>query len=120
MLRIKGTIGDWPVDLTVEMDDADWARLAQNLPVAAVTPAASAAPAPAPAAGAPVDQLWLAAQDLLRRSGSSEGPQLLDELAALAGSSGAAKGLLVRLRHSPKVKIEVREGVQVFNWVEGE
>ncbi|MFS2125645.1 hypothetical protein [Pseudomonas sp. Pseusp97] len=115
MLRIKGTIGDWPVDLTVEMDDADWARLAQNLPVAAA-PAATAVPTPA--VGAPVDQLWLAAQDLLRRSGSSEGPQLLDELAALAGSSGAAKGLLVRLRHSPKVKIEVREGVQVFNWVE--
>ncbi|WP_448679072.1 hypothetical protein [Pseudomonas nicosulfuronedens] len=114
MLRIKGTIGDWPVDLTVEMDDADWARLAQNLPASAVAPVATAAPA----AVSPVDQLWLAAQDLLRRSGSSEGPQLLDELAALAGSSGAAKGLLVRLRHSPKVKIEVREGVQVFNWVE--
>ncbi|WP_447745352.1 hypothetical protein [Pseudomonas nicosulfuronedens] len=113
MLRIKGTIGDWPVDLSVEMDDADWARLAQNLP-AAVVPVAAAAPV----ASAPVDQLWLAAQDLLRRSGSSEGPQLLDELAALAGSSGAAKGLLVRLRHSPKVKIAVREGVQVFNWVE--
>lgn len=116
MLRIKGTIGEWPVDLTVEMDDADWARLAQNLPAIAATPAATAVPAPT--ASAPVDQLWLAAQDLLRRSGSSEGPQLLDELAALAGSSGAAKGLLVRLRHSPKVKIEVREGVQVFNWVE--
>lgn len=116
MLRIKGTIGDWPVDLTVEMDDADWARLAQNLPAAAVVPVAAAAPAPA--AVAPVDQLWLAAQDLLRRSGSSEGPTLLEELVALAGSSGAAKGLLVRLRHSPKVKIEVREGVQVFTWAE--
>jgi len=116
MLRIKGAIGDWPVDLSVEMDDADWARLAQHLPVAAMAPVVAAAPAPT--AGASVDQLWLAAQDLLRRSGSSEGPQLLDELAALAGSSGAAKGLLVRLRHSPKVKIEVREGVQVFNWVE--
>lgn len=115
MLRIKGTIGDWPVDLSVEMDDADWARLAQNLPAAAVAPAAAAAPE---SAGAPVDQLWLAAQDLLRRSGSSEGPQLLDELAALAGSAGAAKGLLVRLRHSPKVKIEVRDGVQLFTWAE--
>lgn len=116
MLRIKGTIGDWPVDLTVEMDDADWAKLAQNLPAAIVAPPAAAVPAPA--TSGPVDQLWLAAQDLLRRSGSSEGPQLLDELVALAGSSGAAKGLLVRLRHSPKVKIEVRDGVQVFNWIE--
>lgn len=108
MLRIKGTIGDWPVDLTVEMDDADWAKLAQNLPKAVV----------APAAPAPADRLWLAAQDLLQRSGSCEGPQLMDELEALAGSAAAAKGLLVRLRHNPKVKIEVREGVQVFNWIE--
>ncbi|WP_371232965.1 hypothetical protein ACAW63_08340 [Pseudomonas sp. QE6] len=113
MLRIKGTIGDWPVDLTVEMDDADWARLAQNLPTAAVARAA-----PAAVSSGPADQLWLAAQDLLRRSGSIEGPQLMNELEALAGSAGAAKGLLVRLRHSPKVKIEVREGVQVFNWAE--
>ena len=115
MLRIKGTIGDWPVDLTVEMDDADWAKLAQNLPKAVVAPAAPAAPV---AATAPADRLWLAAQDLLQRSGSCEGPQLMDELEALAGSAAAAKGLLVRLRHNPKVKIEVREGVQVFNWVE--
>lgn len=110
MLRIKGTIGDWPVDLTVEMDDADWARLAQNVPAVPV--------ASAPPVGGPADQLWLAAQDLLRRGGSIEGPQLLDELAVLAGSAGAAKGLLVRLRHCPKVKIEAREGAQVFNWVE--
>ncbi|MFV3306391.1 hypothetical protein ACNFBT_14030 [Pseudomonas sp. NY15181] len=116
MLRIKGTIGDWPVDLTVEMDDADWARLAQNLPVNVAAPTAAAGATPV--ASAPVDQLWLAAQDLLRRSGGTEGPQLMSELEALAGSAGAAKGLLVRLRHSPKVKIEVREGVQVFNWVE--
>jgi hypothetical protein len=27
MLRIRGSIGDWPVDLTLEMDDSDWARL---------------------------------------------------------------------------------------------
>lgn len=114
MVRIRGTIGEMPVDLTVELDDADWARLAQNLPAAAVQPPAAA---PLPTANDPADRLWRAAQDLLRRSGSSEGPQLLDELAALAGGSGAAKGLLVRLRHSPKVKIEVRDGVQVFSWL---
>ena len=26
MLRIRGTVGDLPVDLTLELDDADWAR----------------------------------------------------------------------------------------------
>ncbi|MNN86289.1 hypothetical protein D3C81_2036940 [compost metagenome] len=66
----------------------------------------------------PADQLWLAAQDLLRRAGMTEGPQLLDELEALAGSVGGAKGLLVRLRHNPRVRVEVREGTQVFIWDE--
>lgn len=32
MLRIKGHVGDWPVDLTVEMDAEDWLQLAAHLP----------------------------------------------------------------------------------------
>ncbi len=116
MVRIRGTIGDWPVDLTLELDDADWARLAQSLPVAAVVP--SAPVTAQPAAAGPADKLWLAAQDLLRRSGSTEGPELMDELEALAGSTGAAKGLLVRLRHDARVKVEVRDGAQVFAWAD--
>ncbi len=35
MLRIKGRVGDWPVDLTVEMDAEDWAQLAAHLPLEA-------------------------------------------------------------------------------------
>ena len=31
MLRIRGTVGDLPVDLTLELDDADWARLRAQL-----------------------------------------------------------------------------------------
>ncbi|KAF1053232.1 MAG: hypothetical protein GAK43_01519 [Stenotrophomonas maltophilia] len=27
MLRIRGTIGDQPVDLTVELEEGDWQRL---------------------------------------------------------------------------------------------
>ncbi|MCY1460748.1 hypothetical protein D9M71_783340 [compost metagenome] len=114
-MRIRGMIGDWPVDLTVELDEADWQRLAG----ARQQSTGSGAPQLAVAVPAsPADQLWLAAQDLLRRAGSSEGPQLLDELEALAGSVGGAKGLLVRLRHNPHVKVEVREGTQVFIWDE--
>jgi hypothetical protein len=45
MLRIRGTIGDWPVDLTLEMDDADWARLGAQVQV--VKSEASEAPAKA-------------------------------------------------------------------------
>lgn len=33
MLRIRGSIGDWPVDLTLEMDDSDWARFGAQLQV---------------------------------------------------------------------------------------
>ncbi|MCP1642888.1 hypothetical protein J2T41_002507 [Pseudomonas citronellolis] len=118
-MRIRGSIGDWPVDLSLELDEEEWQRLGAALRHAPVAPvAAPVAPVDnPPVAPSGTDRLWLAARDLLRRAGSCEGPQLLDELAALAGSAGAAKGLLVRLRHSPDVRIEVREGTQVFTWV---
>ncbi len=47
MLRIKGRIGEWPVDLSVEMDQEDWAQLAALLPRAS---ASAVAPAPTPVA----------------------------------------------------------------------
>ena len=58
MVRIRGTIGDWPVDLTVELDDSDWAKLGAQLPVAD-------APVSQPAAR-PVNQddaVWEATKD---------------------------------------------------------
>lgn len=79
MVRIRGSIGDWPVDLTLELDAEDWRQLAQHVPPPPLgEPQAAAARAPAPAA--PVDRLWQTAQDLLRGSGRIEGPQLLAEL----------------------------------------
>ena len=33
MVRIRGTIGDWPVDLTVELDESDWIKLGAQLHV---------------------------------------------------------------------------------------
>lgn len=80
MVRIRGSIGDWPVDLTLELDAEDWRQLAQHVPPPPLgEPQVAAARAPAPAA--PVDRLWQTAQDLLRGSGRIEGPQLLAELA---------------------------------------
>ncbi|MGS8174532.1 hypothetical protein ACU7A6_08395 [Pseudomonas aeruginosa] len=70
MVRIRGSIGDWPVDLTLELD------------------------------------------------AEVEGPQLLAELEAFSGNAGAAKQLLVRLRHDARVKVEVVDGTQVFVWLE--
>ena len=111
MLRIKGRIGDWPVDLTVEMDDGDWAQLAAHLPAQATV----AAPAPAPAN--PADHNWPLALELLQRGGSMEGPQLLAELSALAGGEAAGKRLLVRLRHCPQVQIESGAEAPLYRWV---
>mgnify|MGYP002718262867 CR=1 FL=1 len=64
MMRIRGRIGDWPVDLTLELDAEDWAQLAQHV---AVTPTAGAvAPAPTADAG---DALWQTALQLVRDAG---------------------------------------------------
>src|SRR5471030_3113905 len=76
MLRIRGSIGDWPVDLTLELDDSDWARLGAQLQVSKTEEAS------APAAK-PVNQdeaLWQIAKDLLRKAGQLSGPDLLEQL----------------------------------------
>ncbi len=63
------------------------------------------------------DRLWLTACQLLREAGACEGPQLLADLQALAGSAEAGKRLLVRLRHSPQVRVEQREDVPWYSWL---
>ena len=109
MLRIKGRVGDWPVDLTVEMDAEDWAWLAAHLPLEA--------PPGAVRSVSPVDEHWHQAQELLQRAGSLEGPQLLGDLAALAGGEAAGKRLLVRLRHCPQVQVESGEAAPLYRWI---
>lgn len=114
MLRIKGRIGEWPVDLSVEMDQEDWAQLAALLPRdSAVAPT----PAPVAVVAKAQDGLWQAAQDMLQRAGSLDGPQLLAELSALAGNAAAGKRLLVRLRHCPQVQIESGAEAPLYRWV---
>jgi hypothetical protein len=77
MVRIRGQIGPWPVDVTVELDAQDWAQLAQHTPPA-VPPVAS-------------DALWQTTLELLRQTGQIEGPQLLAQLAGLAGGGGSGQ-----------------------------
>lgn len=113
MMRIRGTIGELPVDLTLELDDSDWARLGVHLQTA--TPASDAVPA-----AVPVNQdenLWQAAQDLLREAGQLSGLELSDRLEALAGSAQAGKRLLVRLRHSAKVKVSSGGDTPQYSWI---
>jgi hypothetical protein len=113
MLRIRGTIGDLPVDLTLELDDGDWARLGAQLQA---TPAASTAAAPVvPAKHS--DDLWQSAQDLLSKAGQLSGLELLDQLEGLAGDASAAKRLLVRLRHSAKVKVTSGADTPLYSWI---
>jgi hypothetical protein len=113
MLRIRGTVGDLPVDLTLELDDADWARLGAQLQAAPVTAAAAAAVAPVKQS----DDLWQSAQDLLRNAGQLNGLELLDQLEGLAGDASAGKRLLVRLRHSAKVKVSSGGDTPLYSWV---
>ena len=112
MLRIRGTVGDLPVDLTLELDDSDWARLGAQL---------QAAPAPSAPAAVPVkqdDDLWQNAQDLLRKAGQLSGLELLDQLEGLAGDAQAGKRLLVRLRHSSKVKVSSGGDTPLYSWID--
>ena len=112
MLRIRGSIGDWPVDLTLEMDDADWARLGAQLQVEKTEVSAPAAK--------PLNQddaLWQVARDLLRKAGQLSGPDLLEQLEGLTGNAASGKRLLVRLRHSADVKVESGGDTPIFHWI---
>lgn len=116
MVRIRGRIGDWPVDLTVELEVAEWAQLAERLaPAVGGAPVAPTESTPA-AATTGGERLWALAQELLRRAGSIEGPQLFAELSALAGGEEAGKRLLVRLRHCPQVEVQADGDAPVYRW----
>lgn len=113
MVRIRGTIGDWPVDLTVELDESDWAKLGAQLPI-------SESPS-SPAPLKPVSQddaVWETTKDLLRKAGQISGPELLAQLEALTGSTGAGKRLLVRLRHCSQVNVQSGADSPLYSWVE--
>ncbi|MDD2046993.1 hypothetical protein [Pseudomonas putida] len=114
-MRIRGHIGDWPVDLTLELDPAEWAHLGGQL--AAVAPVATAAAVASTPSARPDDALWQAAREVLRNAGQLNGPELLEHLEGLAGSTAAGKRLLVRLRHSAEVKVESGADAPVYHWV---
>mgnify|MGYP003687816273 CR=1 FL=1 len=113
MMRIRGRIGDWPVDLTLELDAEDWAQLAQHVVVA---PKPGATEAPAPAVADTGDALWQTALQLVREAGQVEGPRLMTQLAALAGGEVAGKRLLVRLRHCEQIRMETGADAPIYHW----
>ncbi|WP_440091112.1 hypothetical protein [Pseudomonas putida] len=113
-MRIRGQIGDWPVDLTIELTPEEWAQLGRQTEVPMVAQAAATAAVVAPRQD---DGQWAAARDVLRLAGQMSGPELLDRLEGLAGSTAAGKRLLVRLRHSSEVKVESGVDAPMYNWV---
>jgi len=113
MLRIRGTVGAWPVDLTLELDEGDWAQLGAQLKAAKP----EAAPVVASKPANQDDKIWQIALDLLRDAGQISGPQLLDQLEGLTGSTAAGKRLLVRLRHSSQVKVESGQDAPLYSWI---
>lgn len=113
-MRIRGQIGDWPVDLTIELDPSEWAQLAHGQEAAAPT-AAQATTAAEPVARVD-DGQWAAACELLRQAGPVNGPELLDRLEVLTGSGPSAKRLLVRLRHCAQVRVQSGTDAPVFSW----
>jgi hypothetical protein len=118
MLRIRGTVGTVPVDLTVEMDPQDWAQLGTQL--GAHLNAQVGDRAQAETAGVKPktqdDALWRNALALLEAAGQISGPELLEQLEGLAGSIAAAKRLLVRLRHSVLVNVQSGADAPLYCW----
>lgn len=110
-VRIRGTIGEWPVDLSIELEPAEWAQLGRQVELAA--PVEKATPVPAMRQG---DDHWHAAREALRVAGQMTGPELLEQLEQLTGSTAAGKRLLVRLRHSAEVKVESTGDAPVYHW----
>ncbi|QYN00892.1 hypothetical protein K1T36_28155 [Pseudomonas protegens] len=113
MLRIRGSIGGWPVDLTLELDEGDWAQLGAQLQAAKPESVAVAAK---PASQD--DALWQTTKELLRKAGQLSGPELLEQLEGLAGSAAAGKRLLVRLRHCAEVKVVSGADTPIYSWVQ--
>jgi len=113
-VRIRGQIGDWPVDLSIELEPAEWAQLGRQLNVPEVVEAAVVTVGGVPRQD---DGQWAAACELLRQAGQISGPELLGRLEGLAGSTAAGKRLLVRLRHCSEVKVESGPDAPVYHWV---
>ncbi|MFT0868387.1 hypothetical protein [Pseudomonas sp. CAM1A] len=113
-MRIRGQIGEWPVDLTVELEPHEWAQLGRRMEVQASVEAVPVSASPAPRQD---DGQWAAAREVLRQAGQMGGPELLERLEGLTGSVAAGKRLLVRLRHSSEVKVESGVDAPVYRWV---
>jgi len=116
MIRITGTIGQWPIDLNIDMGEGDWAQLKAALDNSQVV-ATPAAPEPRPAA---TDAVWQNALALVKASGQISGPALFEQLEGLTGNAAAGKRLLVRLRHCDQVQVVSGADAPLYTWAGGQ
>lgn len=117
MLRIRGTVGELAVDLTVEMDEGDWAKLGAQLGTQLQESKPQSGAIARPLADRN-DAVWDIAQDLLRKAGHMSGPDLLGQLEGLCASTAAGKRLMVRMRHSANVKVESHGDAPEYHWID--
>ena len=78
-MRIRGQIGDWPVDLTIELAPEEWAQLGRQIELPAV---AQTAATETVATTRQDDGQWTAAREVLRLAGQMSGPELARRLAS--------------------------------------
>ncbi len=112
-MRIRGQIGDWPVDLTIELEPQEWAQLGRQIDEPAVAQASATATVAAPRED---DGKWAAACEILRKAGQMAGPELLERLSGLTGNAAAGKRMLVRLRHCTQVHVQAGTDAPLYCW----
>nr|WP_314477851.1 hypothetical protein [uncultured Pseudomonas sp.] len=113
-MRIRGQIGEWPVDLTIELAPEEWAQLGRQIDVPVSAHAAATEPVAVPRQD---DGQWAIALDMLRQAGQLSGPELMERLTGLTGNAASAKRLLVRLRHCSQVSVRAGTEAPLYYWL---
>lgn len=127
MLRIRGTVGSFPVDLEVSLDQEDWDKLAAGLMTLKQSGGAvnSSEESPEVSSSAvttsnlnKIDSFFEPALAVVRQAGAISGPSLLVKLEGISGNMQSAKQLLMRLRHSNQVVVERGAEALIYRWRE--
>ena len=127
MLRNRRSIGNFPVDLEVSLDQEDWDKLAaglmsfkQSMPVNSAEDAAETSAEQVVTASSvnKIDSFLEPALAVVRQAGAISGPSLLVKLEGISGSMQSAKQLLMRLRHSNQVVVERGAEALIYRWRE--
>ena len=124
MIRIRGKIGNYPIELEIELSSQEWLQLmAGGIKCSAEESLADGEDSSSEQdrrVAVQTSSIWEAARALIQQAGVISGPQLLVELEALSGSVQTAKQLLMRLRHTPDVVLERPPDALMYRWAASE